>query len=98
MEQSQQMLAAEDTPRYPVDADDNGTAEMDSDEDGSDSNEDGSDSDSSEDDDDDDDDEQEMEIDPEFSMLWGFAAADPRTSFVLGMPCPANPGLSVHPP
>ena len=52
MEQSQQMLAAEDTPRYPVDADDNGTAEMDSDEDGSDSNEDGSDSDSSEDDDD----------------------------------------------
>ena len=55
-------------------------------------------SDSSEDDDDDDDDEQEMEIDPEFSMLWGFAAADPRTSFVLGMPCPANPGLSVHPP
>ena len=79
MEQSQQMLAAEDTPRYPVDADDNGTAEMDSDEDGSDSNEDGSDSDSSEDnDDDDDDDEQEMEIDPEFSMLWGFAAADPE--------------------
>jgi len=38
LEQSQQMLAAEDTPRYPVDADDNGTAEMDSDEDGSDSN------------------------------------------------------------